>query len=120
MTVGRPPGAAPGSCRLQPGDGLHADLVALELSERGHDREKQLAAAGRLVITAERARQDAQSDAARVQVVGNGEDLLRGPAEAVQLSDGERVTLAEVIQRGRHVTFSARWRGTFSARWRRL
>ena len=48
----------------------------------------------------ELAGEDPDADAAGVQVVGDGEDFLDGAAEPVELPDDERVTGAQVVERG--------------------
>ena len=88
--------AALGARGVQPGHRALVDDVPLELGERRHHGEEELALAGWRVGAGQLAGEDADADTARVKVVGDGEDFLDGPAEAVELLHGERVALADV------------------------
>jgi hypothetical protein len=62
--------------------------------------KKELALAVRRVAAGELAGEDPDADAAGVQVTGDSEHFLDGAAEAVELPDDERVTGAQVAERG--------------------
>ena len=62
--------------------------------------KKELALAVRRVAAGELAGEDPDADAAGVQVIGDSEHFLDGAAEAVELPDDERVTGAQVVERG--------------------
>src|SRR6266566_9389299 len=80
---GPPAAAALGPGCHQPGHGPLVDDVPLELGEGGHHSEEELALAGRAVAAGQLAGEDPDADAAGVQVVGDGEHVLDGAAEAV-------------------------------------
>jgi hypothetical protein len=60
------------------------DDVPLELGEGGHHGEEELALAGGRVAAGQLAGEDPRADATGVQVVGDREHVLDGPAEAVE------------------------------------
>jgi hypothetical protein len=91
--------AALGAGGGESGHGALVDHVALELGERGHDGEEELAFPGRGVGARQRAGEDPQRDPALVQLVGQDEDLLDRPAQPVELPHREGVPGPHVLQR---------------------
>src|SRR6266566_3631892 len=80
---GPAPGSSFGARRGEPGHGALVDDVALELGERSHHGEEELAFPARAVGTGELAGEDAQAGALLVQVVGDDEHVFYGAAEPV-------------------------------------
>ena len=87
-------------CCEEAGHGALVDDVALQFGEGGHHGEEELAFAGRGVGAGQLAGQDADADAALVQVVGDGQYVLDGAAEPVEFPDDEGVAGAQVVERG--------------------
>jgi len=99
--------AAVGAGGGEPGHGALVDEVAFQLRERGHDGDEELALPAGGVGTGEGSGQHAYADAARVELVGDGQDLLDRSAEAVELPHHEDVAAAEVVPgRGQPRPFS--------------
>ena len=62
--------------------------------------KKNLPSPVRRVAAGQLAGEDPDADAAGVEVVGDGQHVLDGAAEPVELPDDERVTGAQVVERG--------------------
>jgi len=62
-----------------------------KLGEGGNHGEEELPLAGGGVGAGQAAGEDAQPNAALVQIIGEGKDFLDGSAEAIELPDAQRV-----------------------------
>src|SRR3990172_3225401 len=85
-----------GASRGEPGHGALADEIPLELSERPEDVEDQLSGAGGGVDVLV---EGTETDAARLELANNLDEVAKRPADAIELPDHERVALARVGER---------------------
>ncbi len=83
-----------GSGGGEAGEGAFAEHVSFQLGEGGHHGEEELPFPGGGVSAGQPAGEDAEPDAALVQIIGEGEDLLDRSAETIELPDAQRVTVA--------------------------
>src|ERR1700736_1770479 len=83
--------SALGAGCCEAGDGAFVDDVALQFGEGGHHGEEELALASGRVGAGELAGEDADTDAALVQVTRNRRHVLDRAAEAVELPHAQGV-----------------------------